>query len=65
MSLNATSVFAQVPTRRASSGEAAEALVNFGANQQDTPVNEGPYELPPLALARRSNGGKGFVAEHS
>ena len=42
MSLNATSVFAQVPTRRASSGEAAEALVNFGANQQDTPVNEGP-----------------------
>ena len=64
-SLNATSVFAQVPTRRASSDEAAEALVNFGASQQDTPVNEGPYELPPLALARRSNGGKGFVAEHS
>ena len=62
---NATSVFAQEPTRRASSGEAAEALANFGASQQDVPVNEGPYELPPLALARRSNGGKGFVAEHS
>ena len=63
--LNATSVFAQEPMRRASSGEAAEALANFGASQQDVPVNEGPYELPPLALARRSNGGKGFVAEHS
>ena len=58
------SVFAEQPARLASSRQDAGLLTDDGGDKPAAD-NDRPYELPPVTLAKRSNGGRGFVAEHS
>ena len=58
------SVFAEQPACLASSRQDASLLAGDGGGEPALD-NDRPYELPPVTLAKRSNGGRGFVAEHS
>lgn len=62
-STGCASVFAQPSVQRDADDPAAASAAQTDA--QGDLGDARPYELPPLRLAKRSNNGRGFVAEHS